>query len=57
MAILNGRCLTYVANPKNGIIWSKEEQNSKLGAVAEVLVGGHFVLSVWAVLTMMWYFL
>ncbi|WVO12898.1 hypothetical protein L204_100506 [Cryptococcus depauperatus] len=26
-----------VANPQNGIVWSKEEQNSKLGAVAEVL--------------------
>ncbi|WVW80759.1 hypothetical protein I302_102745 [Kwoniella bestiolae CBS 10118] len=25
------------ANPKNGIVWSKEEQKSKLGAVAEVL--------------------
>ncbi|WWC65255.1 uncharacterized protein I303_107872 [Kwoniella dejecticola CBS 10117] len=25
------------ANPKNGIVWSKEEQASKLGAVAEVL--------------------
>ncbi|OXB34463.1 hypothetical protein LQV05_002874 [Cryptococcus neoformans] len=25
------------ANPKTGIVWSKEEQSSKLGAVAEVL--------------------
>lgn len=27
-----------VANPKNGVVWSKEEQASKLGAVAEVIV-------------------
>jgi hypothetical protein len=27
-----------IANPKNGVVWSKEEQASKLGAVAEVIV-------------------
>ena len=27
-----------IANPQNGVVWSKEEQASKLGAVAEVIV-------------------
>jgi len=31
-----------VANPKNGVVWSKEEQASKLGAVAEVIVRHSF---------------
>lgn len=32
------RELNAVANPQKGVIWVKEEQKSKLGAVAEVLV-------------------